>query len=408
MAVDTGRPDTPSTPPPPPATAAPRGDSARGSGFMGESLSLGRVAGIPVGVNWSMLLVFWLVVWSLAGQLLPDAAPDQPAAAYWGVALFAGLLFYVSLLAHEVSHALVARRRGVVVEGITLWLFGGVAKLKGEAGTAGAELRIAIVGPLTSLAIAVVFGLLGLLLTATGAPALVVALPVWLSLVNAMLAVFNVVPAFPLDGGRVLRAYLWRRRGDKLSATRSAARAGSAFGWLLIAGGVLELFTTASIGGLWFMFLGWFLLTAARAESTQSIMRDALRGVRIAEVMTADPVVAPDWVVLQEFLDSYALRHHHTTFPVRDFDGRITGMVSLAQVRMVPPERRLAVRVRDVQVPLSAVPLVRADELLTELLQRMNAYTVTRALVFDAERLVGIVTPADVTRMMMIAESRRP
>jgi len=265
----------------------------------------------------------------------------------------------------------------VVVEGMTLWLFGGVAKLKGEAGTASAELRIAIVGPLTSLAIAVVFGLLGLLLTATGAPALVVALPVWLSLVNAMLAVFNVVPAFPLDGGRVLRAYLWRRRGDKLSATRSAARAGSAFGWLLIAGGVLELFTTASIGGLWFMFLGWFLLTAARAESTQSIMRDALR-------------------------------HHHTTFTVRDFDGRITGMVSLAQVRMVPPERRLAVRVRDVQVPLSAVPLARADEPLTDLLQRMNGYTVTRALVFDAERLVGIVTPADVTRMMMTAESRRP
>ena len=398
MAVSTERPEGT------PAPVRPRAPQRRGP--MAETISLGRVAGIHVGLNWSMLFIFVLVVWSLADQLLPDAAPDQSAAAYWLVAVLAAVLFYACLLLHEISHALVARRRGVVVEGITLWLFGGVARLRGDAPSAEAELRIAAVGPLTSLALAAVLAAVGMLLAWLGVPAVFVALPVWLSVVNAMLAGFNLIPAFPLDGGRVLRAVLWRRRRDKLSATVSAARAGTAFGWVLIAGGVLELFTTSSVGGLWFIFLGWFLLNASRTESTQSVVRDAVRGVRVGEVMSADPVAVPDWIVLQEFLDAYAMQHHHSTFPVRDFDGRIVGLVSLGQVKLVPPEHRLAVRVRDIALKLDAVATARADEPLDTLLERMAGYTATRALVFDGERLVGIVSPSDVARTVMTREHR--
>lgn len=395
MAVGTGRPD--STPAP---TAAPA--SPRGGGAMSETISLGRIAGIHVGLNWSMLLIFWLVVWSLASQLLPDAAGGQSRAAYWAVAVVGAVLFYASLLAHEVSHALVARRRGVVVEGITLWLFGGVARLRGEASTAGAELRISIVGPLASLACGAVFALLALLMSVAGAPVLYVAMAVWLSVVNGALAVFNIVPAFPLDGGRVLRSVLWRVSGDKTAATRTAARAGSIFGYLLIAGGVLQFFTTSSLGGLWFVFLGWFLVSAARTESTQSMLRDVLRGVRVADVLTPDPVVVPDWIVLQEFIDAYAMQYRHTTFPVRDFEGRITGLVSLGQVKLVPPERRRAMRVRDIAIQIDAVPTTRGDEQLTDLLQRMNGYAATRALVFDGDRLAGIVSPSDVARIVQL------
>jgi Zn-dependent protease/CBS domain-containing protein len=375
---------------------------------MRETLSLGRVAGVHVGINWSMLIVFWLVSWSLAQSLLPDAAPGAPTGAYWGAALLSAVLFYASLLAHELGHAVLARRHGVEVEGITLWLFGGVSRLRGDAPDAGAELRIAAVGPAISLVIGVVAALIGLGLVALGAPGLVVAVPVWLAAVNALLAVFNVLPAFPLDGGRVLRAFLWRRRGDRVSATRTAARAGMWFAWALISLGVVELLTTNSIGGLWLMFLGWFLVGAARGEATQSVLHDELRGVRVAEVMSADPVQVPDWIVVQEFLDHYAMQHPFTTFPVRDFDGRVDGLVALSQVKLAAATHRQMLRVRDVMWRLDQVAAARPDEPLLDLLERMNAHPATRALVFDADRLVGIVAPSDVSRMLQAAARRGP
>jgi Zn-dependent protease len=377
-----------------------------GGGVAGESLPLGRILGVHVGLNWSMLIIFWLVVWSLADSLFPDAAPGASTAAYWAAAVLAALLFYASLLAHELAHSVVARRYGVVVEGITLWLFGGVSRLRGEAPSARAELLISAVGPLTSLAAGLVAGLIGLVLEVAAAPPLVVAVPVWLAAVNGTLAVFNLLPAFPLDGGRVLRAELWRRRQDRASATRTAAMVGVWFGWALAGAGIVELFATGSVGGLWLVFLGWFLVGAARGEATRSILHDALRGVRVADAMSRDPVLVPDWVVIQEFLDQYALHHPFTAFPVRDFDGRVDGLVALSQVKTVPAERRNAVRVRDVMWPLDQVATARADEPLTDLLERMNNHAASRALVFDADRLVGIVSPTDVSRMVQVAALR--
>jgi Zn-dependent protease/predicted transcriptional regulator len=400
MAVGTSNPQ-----PARPATApqTPR----RSGGVFDESFSLGRIAGVHVGLNWSMLIVFWLVMWSLAQSLFPNVAPGATSAAYWGAAVLGAVLFYLSLLVHEVAHSVVARRYGLTVEGITLWFFGGVSRLQGEATTAEAELRIAAVGPAISLALAVVFAVIAVALAASKAPTLIAAVPAWLSVVNGMLALFNIIPAFPLDGGRVFRALLWRHRGDRTSATRSAARAGAWFGWTLSLLGIVELFGTGSIGGLWLVFLGWFLVAAARAEGSQSVLRDSLRGVRVADVMSSDPIVVPDWIVLQEFIDNYAMRYRHTTFPTRDLEGRINGLVSLAQVKLASGDRK-AMRVRDVMWKLDQVPIARPDEPLVDLLERMNRSAATRALVFDGDRLVGIISPADVARILQIAALRNP
>ncbi|HEV7679970.1 MAG TPA: site-2 protease family protein [Candidatus Dormibacteraeota bacterium] len=320
---------------------------------MGESVPLGRIFGIRVGLNWSLIFVFWLVSWSLAQTVFPNAAPGAGSAAYWGAAVLAALIFYVSLLAHEIAHSLVARRRGMAVEGITLWLFGGVSRLQGDPRDPRSELRIAIVGPATSFVIAVVMGVLAFVLSALHVPALIVAVPAWLAWVNALLAVFNLLPAFPLDGGRVLRAILWRRRRDRIAATRTAARAGYFFGWLLGVGGVVELLATGSLGGIWLIFLGWFLAGAARAEATQSILRDTLRGMPLARAMAPQPVAV-----------------------------RAPGDLRVRDVMSWPDEYAVA----------------SPDEPLVELLGRVDRYPATRVLVVDGDRLVGIVSTDDVPR----------
>ncbi|MHB8614400.1 MAG: site-2 protease family protein, partial [Candidatus Dormibacteraceae bacterium] len=186
---------------------------------MAATVRLGRVAGIEVGLHWSLAIVFAVIVWTLAAQVLPSVVPDQPQSAYWIASSIAGLLFYMSLLSHEMGHALVARRLGVEVDGITLWIFGGVARLRGEAATPGMEAKIAIAGPLVSLALAILFGAATLALDATSGPPLIEGGCAWLAGSNAILLVFNLIPAFPLDGGRLLRAWLWQQRKDRYRAT---------------------------------------------------------------------------------------------------------------------------------------------------------------------------------------------
>ena len=377
---------------------------------MDDSIKLGRIAGISVGVNWSLLLVFWLITWALAGQRFPDEFPGHGRGAYWTAATSTAILFYASLLAHEMGHALVARSKGVRVEGITLWLFGGVAKLDREASTARDELRIAIIGPLVSLGAALVFGVLALGADAAGAPELVVGALAWLSVINVMLAVFNLVPAAPLDGGRVLRAILWRRWNDQTRATVAASRAGRVFGYTLIALGLLEFAAGAGVGGLWFVFLGWFILNAARAEEQHVLLRGALGDLRVRDVMSSSPVVAPDWLTVDAFLEEHVFRNHFSAFPVESFAGALTGLVTLARLKTVPAGDRRRVQVRDVACPLAEVPVVAPDALLLDLLPRLSRFADGRALVLDDGRLVGIVSRSDVARAVELAafRDRRP
>src|SRR5919108_4352748 len=230
---------------------------------MGDSFSLGRIAGIRIGVNWSWLVVFALITWSLATGVFPNTNPGLGDGQYVAMGVAAAVLFFTSLLLHELGHALEARREGMEIDGITLWLFGGVAKFRGMFPSAGAEFRIAIAGPLVSLVLGLLFLGVPMLL---GLPATVDGVLFWLGSINIALLVFNLLPALPLDGGRILRSILWYARGEFASATRIAAGIGRAFGYLFVAAGVALLVFASPVTGIWLAFIGWFPLQAARAE----------------------------------------------------------------------------------------------------------------------------------------------
>src|SRR5580765_2772430 len=255
---------------------------------MGSSFRLGRIAGIEFGVNWSWLVVFVLIVWTLASGIFPSTNPGLSKGTYIAMAIVAAFLFFSSLLLHEFGHALQARREGIEIDGITLWLFGGVARFKGSFKTAGAEFRVAIAGPLVSLALGVFFALIALI---NGIPSAVDGVVAWLGYINLSLLVFNLIPAPPLDGGRVLHSALWQWRGDFVWATRVAASVGRGFGYLLIALGIAMFVFQGSFSGAWLAFLGWFLLNAATAEARSLLTRQALSGLRVRDAMTPHPVV---------------------------------------------------------------------------------------------------------------------
>src|SRR3989449_10680767 len=229
---------------------------------MNENLSLGRIAGIHVGLNWSLLVIAALIAWSLATGILPLAAPNQNSGAYWTAGVVSSFVYLASLLAHELAHSIVAMRRGVRVEGITLWLFGGVSRLGSDTASPGVQVLITAVGPLTSLVLGAVF-LLAAAASAGNGSALLTAALSWLGYINIILGVFNLLPAFPLDGGRILQSLIWLRTGDRLRATRIAARIGMGFAFLFIAYGLVTfLFAGSLIGGGLSVVHGWFLLSA--------------------------------------------------------------------------------------------------------------------------------------------------
>src|SRR5437667_12833864 len=323
---------------------------------MNENISLGRIAGIHVGFNWSVLVIAALIAWSLATSFLPSADPGQPSDACWAAGVISAIVFLASLLAHEVAHSIVAMRRGVKVEGITLWSFGGVSRFSSDSNSPGTQALFTFVGPLTSLVLGVLFYVTSIAAGGGAHPGLVAATLSWLGYINISLGVFNLVPAFPLDGGRILQSLIWLRTGDRLRATRIAARVGMVFAFLLIAYGLVTFLVAGSlIGGVWSVFLGWFLLSAARAEETGGLIRQALSGIRVAEVMTPNPVQAPDDINVEEALHSYVLASRHSTFPTHDAGGRLSGLLTMAAVKNVAPEARARTLIKEVICPLDSV-----------------------------------------------------
>ena len=367
---------------------------------MDSSVRLGRIAGVEVGLHWSLAIVFVLIVWTLAGQVLPAVVPDQSQSAYWLVSAFAAFLFYVSLLSHEMGHALVARRLGVKVDGITLWIFGGVARLRGDAASPSAEAKIAIAGPIVSLVLAILFGGITFALDATAGPPLVEGACAWLAGSNGLLLLFNLIPAFPLDGGRLLRAWLWQRSGDRYRATFRAARLGRICAFLLIAIGLASLFLQGALSGLWLIFLGWFLMSAARSEATQVLMRGALAGLRVGDVMTPDPTVAPGWITVDEFMRSYLPGQRAIAFPLKTFDGDLDGLVTLHRLAQVAPEERSSRRVRDFGTGMAEVAKASPNEQVIAVLDRFPQSDEGQMLVLDGGKLVGTLSPTDVTRAL--------
>ena len=367
---------------------------------MRASFRLGRIAGIRIGVNWSVLVIFALIAWGLAASRFPAAYPHYSAGAYVIAGLLTAVAFFASLLAHELSHALVARRNGLRVDDITLWLFGGVARLSGEARNPGADLRIAGIGPLVSLLLGAAFLGLAKLLAASGYHNLVVAGCAWLGAINILLAVFNAIPAAPLDGGRLLRSIIWWRTGDRLKAIRWSSRAGEAFGWVLVALGLITFFARADFGGLWLALIGWFLIGAATAESQQATVRNQLGQLAIRDVMTPNPITASGSMTVADLLSSDLIRHRHSTFPLTENSRGPVGLVTFNQIRHVQPQDRATTRLRDIACPLDQVAQARPEEPAADLLPRLSQCAEGRALVLSDGVLVGIVSPSDINRVL--------
>ena len=375
---------------------------------MNENLSLGRIAGIHVGLNWSLLVVAALIAWSIATGILPSAAPGQTSAAYWTAGVVSAFVYLASLLAHELAHSIVAMRRGVRVEGITLWLFGGVSRFSTESSSPGAQAWITFVGPLTSLLLGAVFLLASVAVGGGANPGLVPSALAWLGFINILLGVFNLLPAFPLDGGRILQSLIWLRTGDRLRATRIAARIGMGFAFLLIAYGLVTFFVSGSlIGGVWSVFLGWFLLSAARAEETGGLIRQALSGISVAEVMTPNPMQAPDDISVEEALHGYVLTSRHSTFPTHDAGGQLSGLLTMAALKKVAPDARATTLIKEITCPLDTVSTARPADPVTNLLGVSDGCSEGRTLVVDNGRLVGIISPSDISRLLQKSLSGR-
>ncbi|MEV6391511.1 site-2 protease family protein [Nocardia xishanensis] len=360
---------------------------------MRQTFPLGRIAGIRLGAHWSMLVTVGLFTWVLASYLTGTAS----TVVVWTTAVSGAVALCAALLAHELAHSIVAQHNGVQVEAVVLWLLGGVSELSEEARDARADLRIALAGPLTSLGIAAVAFLAGAAAAAVDQDGPITAVLVWLAVMNTVLGLFNLLPGAPLDGGRVLRAVIWRRTGDRLRAATAAARSGQFLGTLLLMIGIAELILLGHVGGLWLMLLGWFLQSAAHAELTLAGLRHRLGHSMVRDVMTARPMAIPAAWPIAALLRSDAADSGHRVFPVVDDTGHPVAVVAWSDLAAVAAPARTTTTVGSAARALPAGALAREDEPLIDVASRVvlrpNLDAV--AVVGEDGRLIGLITSTD-------------
>lgn len=379
-------------------------ETAEATGRQGRrGIPLFRVRGIQIRLDYSWLVIFFLVWWSLAAGYFPRVRPDEAASAYWTAGLLGTLLFFASILVHELSHSLVAQRSGLEVPSITLFLFGGVSEMREEAKTPGAELRIAAVGPLASFALALLFGTLYAALAPSG-DSLGRHVVGYLAWINAALGVFNLLPGMPLDGGRVLRAVVWWWSGSMERGSRLAADAGKGLAFGLMALGALEIFMGGLLGGLWLILIGMFLRTLAGASYRGVALRRALQDVPVERFMIRDVVTVPADASVRELIDRYILGLGFRGFPVVR-GGRVVGLVSIADVKEVPEGERDGSPVEAHMTPLSEDARVDPGATLEEALERMTRADLGRVLVMRGDELRGMITRTGLSRLVSFREA---
>ena len=351
-------------------------------------IPLGRFFGISVRLHWSWFIIFGLVTWSLADFFFPDAYPGWSTSTYVITGLATSLLFFASVLVHELAHSLVATAAGIPIHSITLFILGGVSRITKEPEEPGVEFRVALSGPLTSLVIGGVFWGIWFAVRNVNEP--VAALSLWLGWINVVLAVFNLLPGFPLDGGRVLRSVLWWRSGSLRNATRNASAVGRVIGYLLIFGGIFLVFFGNWITGLWLAFIGWFLENAAVGSYRQLALQDQLRGHTVGEVMVREcQTVSPDLTV-ERLVQEHILPAGRRCFPVVE-NSRALGLVTMHNVKAVPRDRWSTRRVGDVMTPMDKLKWVPSGQDLSDVLQLMTAEDVNQLPVVENSNVIGMV-----------------
>ncbi len=378
-----------------------------GSGIWGKPVRIARLCGFDVNIDKSWLLIAALLIWSLSKGYFPSVTPDAERPAILLMSVVAALGLFASLIVHELAHSLVARNHGIRITGITLFLFGGVAEMEEEPKDPAAEFRISVVGPLTSLALAFLFWLLANVVSTAAGPGPVGYVLVYLAFINLVLALFNLLPAFPLDGGRVYRAMLWNRTGDLIEATRRAARMSSIVAYLLIGLGLLGLFSGAVVGGLWPILIGVFLLAVSKSAFHQMQARHALHGRRVADIMSVAPWTADPEQTLEELVSGTFLAHSISFAPVVADDGPI-GYISLQLVAGIDRENWGTTTVDDVFEGLSPEMVVTPETTANDLLARIVASGRRKYLVIDRGELAGVVTLSDLLAFLNVATQIAP
>lgn len=346
---------------------------------------IGTVTGIPIRVHFSWLIVFGLITWSLSTYYFPKAAPDLPTASYWTKGALAALLLFASVLFHELAHSVVAKKYRLTIESITLFIFGGIAQMKGEPPHPKAEFRIAVAGPLSSFFLAGLFFILSGI-TTSGLKALFS----YLSQINLIISVFNLIPGFPMDGGRVLRSAIWSKTKNFFYATQKASSVGRKIALFFIFFGIFSLFTRMA-GGLWLILIGWFLYTAAQTSYQQSTLQETLSGVKVKDVMVRDIVSLSSLISIDEAVNAYFLRYGYGGFPVIEA-GKFLGIVTLKEIRDVPRENWSRVKISDVFVPRNTRWEAAPEEDAMKALELMITEDKGRVAVTKNEEFIGLIT----------------
>ncbi|MCE5186051.1 MAG: site-2 protease family protein [Planctomycetaceae bacterium] len=369
--------------------------------MFGRKIPLFSLLGFNVAIDYTWFILALLISWSLAKGLFPHFYKDLPNSAYWAMGIAGAIGLFLSIVIHEFCHSLVARQFGLPMKGITLFIFGGVAEMSAEPARPRAEFLMAVVGPLSSLLLGLVFFVLTLAARRGQWPLPLTGVLAYLMWLNVVLALFNMIPAFPLDGGRVLRSILWSIKGDVRWATRIAAATGSAFGMLLILWGVLAFVTGNVIGGVWYFLIGLFIRNAARMSYQQMVIRQALAGESVQSFMTHDPITVPPDETIQGLIENFIYKYHHKMFPVTE-DGRLKGCVSTRQVRNVPNDQRGLHTVKEIIEPCSSENTIGPETDAMEAMSLMSKTGISRLMVVKGDRLEGILTLKDLLKFLSL------
>ena len=366
---------------------------------MGGSVTLGKIFGIQFRLHYSWFIIFVLITVSLSWQYFPIAYPDWNTSTYWVVGVFTSLLFFASVLTHELAHSLVGRANGIPVKSITLFIFGGVAHMTREATRHSAELKMAAAGPIASLAIAGFFFLL--YFSIQNISEQVAALAFWLAQINAVLAAFNLIPGFPLDGGRVFRSLLWRFSGNYQRATRIAVYVGQGIGYLFILGGLVMIFLFPHnwFNGLWLAFIGWFLTNIASASYRQAQWQAALQGIAAKDIMTSSCPTVSSEVTLDYLVQEYIFSGGHRCFLVTD-DGEMKGIMTLGNIKSVARADWGSTPVKNVMTPVEKLRAAYPDQDILSVLEQMDESNINQMPVVNEGRVIGLITRENVFRFL--------
>ena len=369
--------------------------------MFGKRIKLFKILGFEVGIDLSWIILAFLIAWSLSVGLFPFQFKGLSTETYWLMGIIGAVGLFLSIIFHELSHSLVARRYGMPMKGITLFIFGGVAEMSDEPTSPKAEFMMAVVGPISSIAIGLICYGVYTLGKQGGWTQPITGVVGYLAMINGLLAGFNLIPAFPLDGGRLLRSILWGIKGNIRWATRVASSIGSGFGILLIVLAVFQLFRGNFIGAMWWFLIGMFLRGAAKSSYQQLMVRDALQGEPVSRFMSDDPVTVSPSLSVKDLIEDYIYRYHFKMFPVVD-DGTLVGCVSTKEVKDIRREQWGQKMIGELAADCSIDNTVAPDTDAVKALALMNRTGVSRLMVTEGDRLVGVITLKDLLKFLSL------